>query len=121
MEVVQLFARSVTNRAVRQPREFTEDLASWTQPGIQPWRVEMASRFEKADASLADTVIDEICPASDVWRRWMTESRARTSHGARAYFYVKLEEITLIDGRISEDVTEGNCLGTDSRRTLLQA
>jgi hypothetical protein len=116
MEVVQFFARSVTNRAVRQPREIPEDLASRTQLGIRTWRFEMASRFEKADASLADNVIDEICPASDVWRRVMTRSRAQTPHGVRVFFYLdlELEEITLIDGRISEDVTEGNCLGTNS-------
>jgi hypothetical protein len=121
MEVVQLFARSVTNRAVRQPGEIPEDLASRTQLGIETWRFEMACRFEKADARLADTVVDEICPASDVWRRVMTGSRTQTPHGVRVYVYLELEEITLIDSRISEDMTEGNCLGTDSRRTLLQA
>jgi hypothetical protein len=111
----------VTNRAVRQPGEIPEDLASRAQLGIQTWRFEIASCFEKADARLADTVVDEICPASDVWRRVMTGSRAQTPYGVKVYVYLELEEITLIDGRISEDMTEGNCLGTDSRRTLLQA
>jgi hypothetical protein len=116
IEVVQFFARSETNQAVRQRGEIPEDLASRTQPGIQTGRFVMASRFEKADACPADTVVDEICPASDVWRRVMTRSRILTLHSVRVFFFLdlELEEITLIDGGVSVDVTEGNCLGTDS-------
>jgi len=46
----------------------------------------------------------------------MTRSRFLTLHSVRAFFFLdlELEEITLIDGGISANVTEGNCLGTNS-------
>jgi hypothetical protein len=88
---------------------------------VSPGRKELASCFEEANARIAESVVKVISPTNDVWSRAVTESISPTTYNVRVYFYLELAELTDVDGGVSRGVTEGNCLGSDSRRTLLQA